>query len=97
MIRGNNRIIISLLAVVGLFMLWNSFRSSTFEVIIVQKVSEHEMTVINLSNRVRTITIRIDISELVKVNKEYTISYDKRIFDKHRLRSISSEHHENSL
>jgi len=88
-IRGNKRIIIFLLAAVVLFMLWNSFRSSTFEVITVQKVGEHEMTVINLSNRIRTINIPIDISKLVKENNEYTIFYDKRIFDKHRLRAIS--------
>jgi hypothetical protein len=44
--------------------------------------------VINLSNRVRTIKIPMDTSKLVKETNEYTIFYDKRIFDKHRLRAI---------
>ncbi|OAB40371.1 hypothetical protein PBAT_24030 [Paenibacillus antarcticus] len=89
MIKENKRIIIFLLIIVVLFMFWNSFRSSTYEVVTVQKVSENEMTIINQSNRVRTIRISIDITKLVKENNEYTIFYDKRIFDKYRLRSIS--------
>ncbi|MDQ0090335.1 hypothetical protein J2T12_003749 [Paenibacillus anaericanus] len=86
---NRRRIFIYLLTVLVVLIFWNSYRSTTFELVTVQKISENEMTVINLSNRVRTITIPIDISKLVEENKEYTISYDKRIFDKHRLRTIS--------
>ncbi|QNK55151.1 hypothetical protein [Paenibacillus sp. PAMC21692] len=88
---ANKRSVIVLLIIVALFMFWNSFRSSTFEVVTIQIVSENEITVINLSNRARTIKIPIDISNLVEENKQYTISYDKRIFDNHRLNYISAQ------
>lgn len=80
-----------LLIIVALFMFWNSYRSSTIEAVIIQKVSRNEITVVNLNNRERTIKLPIDISKLLEENKEYIISYDKRLFDKHRLKYISSQ------
>ncbi|OMF17493.1 hypothetical protein BK131_05885 [Paenibacillus amylolyticus] len=78
----------SLLLLLLLVLLWNSFRTSIFEAVTVQKISENEMTVINFDNIERTITVPMDMSKLIEENKEYTILYDKRVFDKYRLRSI---------
>ncbi len=89
MIKEYRRIIFLFFMVVVLLIFWNSFRSSTYEVVTVQNVSENKITVINQSNRVRTIRISIDITKLVEENNEYTVFYDKRIFDTYRLRSIA--------
>ncbi len=78
----------SLLLLLLLILLWNSFRTSIFEAVTVQKISENEMTVINFNNLERTIAVPMDMSKLIEENKEYTILYDKRVFDKYRLRSI---------
>lgn len=78
----------SLLLLLILILLWNSFRTSVFEAVTVQKISENEMTVINFNNLERTIAVPMDMSKLIEENKEYTILYDKRVFDKYRLRSI---------
>lgn len=78
----------SLLLLLILILLWNSFRTSIFEAVTVQKISENEMTVINFNNLERTIAVPMDMSKLIEENKEYTILYDKRVFDKYRLRSI---------
>ncbi|GIP49380.1 hypothetical protein J53TS2_29710 [Paenibacillus sp. J53TS2] len=61
------------------------------EAVTIQKVSENNITVVNLNNRVRTIILAVDISNLLEVNKEYIISYEKKLFDKHRLKYISSQ------
>lgn len=78
----------SLVLLLLLVLLWNSFRTSIFEAVTVQKISENEMIVINFDNIERTITVPMDMSKLIEENKEYTILYDKRVFDKYRLRSI---------
>ncbi len=78
----------SLLLLLLLILLWDSFRTSIFEEVTVQKISENEMTVINFNNLERTIAVPMDMSKLIEENKEYTILYDKRVFDKYRLRSI---------
>ncbi len=78
----------SLLLLLLLILLWDSFRTSIFEAVTVQKISENEMTVINFNNLERTIAVPMDMSKLIEENKEYTILYDKRVFDKYRLRSI---------
>jgi len=78
----------SLLLLLLLILLWNSFRTSIFEAVTVQKINENEMTVINFNNLERTIAVPMDMSKLIEENKEYTILYDKRVFDKYRLRSI---------
>lgn len=92
MINAYKRSVFILLILVVLFMFWNSFRSSTLEVVTIQRVSKNEITIKNLSDRVRTIKIPIDISKLVEVNQQYTISYDKRILDNNRLKYISEQH-----
>lgn len=51
----------------------------------------NEITVENLSNRVRTVILPIDISKLLEEDKEYIISYETKLFDKHRLKYISSQ------
>lgn len=84
----NKGLIMSLLLLLLLILLWNSFRTSIFEAVTVQKISENEMTVIDFNNRERTIAVPMDMSKLIEENKEYTILYDKRVFDKYRLRSI---------
>ncbi|MEO2213695.1 hypothetical protein SAMN05428987_2606 [Paenibacillus sp. CF095] len=84
----NKGLIMSLLLLLILILLWNSFRTSIFEAVTVQKISENEMTVINFNNLERTIAVPMDMSKLIEENKEYTILYDKRVFDKYRLRSI---------
>ncbi len=78
----------SLLLLLLLILLWDSFRTSIFEAVTVQKISENKMTVINFNNLERTIVVPLDMSKLIEENKEYTILYDKRVFDKYRLRSI---------
>lgn len=80
-----------LLVILVLFMFWNSYSASTMEAVTIQKVSENNITVVNLNNRVRTIILAVDISNLLEVNKEYIISYEKKLFDKHRLKYISSQ------
>lgn len=77
------------LIIVALFMFWNSYSSSTFEAVTIRNVSKNEITVVNLSNRVRTVLLPVDISKLIEENKEYIISYEKKLFDKHRLKYIS--------
>lgn len=84
----NKGLIMSLLLLLLLILLWDSFRTSIFEAVTVQKISENEMTVINFNNLERTIAVPMDMSKLIEENKEYTVLYDKRIFDKYRLRSI---------
>lgn len=84
----NKGLIMSLLLLLLLILLWDSFRTSIFEEVTVQKISENEMTVINFNNLERTIAVPMDMSKLIEENKEYTILYDKRVFDKYRLRSI---------
>lgn len=84
----NKGLIMSLLLLLLLILLWDSFRTSIFEAVTVQKISENEMTVINFNNHERTIAVPMDMSKLIEENKEYTILYDKRVFDKYRLRSI---------
>ncbi|MBP2244357.1 hypothetical protein NSQ20_13605 [Paenibacillus sp. FSL K6-1122] len=84
----NKGLIRSLLLLLILILLWNSFRTSIFEAVTVQKINENEMTVINFNNLERTIAVPMDMSKLIEENKEYTILYDKRVFDKYRLRSI---------
>ncbi|MEK3921672.1 hypothetical protein [Paenibacillus sp. FSL K6-2393] len=84
----NKGLIMSLLLLLILILLWNSFRTSIFEAVTVQKISENEMTVINFNNLERTIAVPMDMSKIIEENKEYTILYDKRVFDKYRLRSI---------
>ncbi|MET3830030.1 hypothetical protein ABIC86_001490 [Paenibacillus sp. DS2363] len=84
----NKGLIMSLLLLLILILLWNSFRTSIFEAVTVQKINENEMTVINFNNLERTIAVPMDMSKLIEENKEYTILYDKRVFDKYRLRSI---------
>ncbi|XOJ02489.1 hypothetical protein ACMX2M_12405 [Paenibacillus polymyxa] len=84
----NKGLIMSLLLLLILILLWNSFRTSIFEAVTVQKISENEMTVINFNNLERTIAVPMDMSKPIEENKEYTILYDKRVFDKYRLRSI---------
>ncbi|WP_339184320.1 hypothetical protein [Paenibacillus sp. FSL R5-0701] len=84
----NKGLIMSLLLLLILILLWDSFRTSIFEAVTVQKISENEMTVINFNNLERTIAVPMDMSKLIEENKEYTILYDKRVFDKYRLRSI---------
>jgi hypothetical protein len=79
------------LVILVLFMFWNSYSASTMEAVTIQKVSENNITVVNLNNRVRTIILAVDISNLLEVNKEYIISYEKKLFDKHRLKYISSQ------
>ncbi|GGG53593.1 hypothetical protein [Paenibacillus radicis (ex Gao et al. 2016)] len=91
MINAYKRCVIVLLIIVALFMFWNSFRSSTMEVVIIQKVSKNEITIKNLGDRVRTIKVPIDISKLVEENKQYAISYDKRILDNYRINYISAQ------
>lgn len=83
-----HRSILFLLISIGLIWLWNSYRSSTFEAATLQSISKNEIKVVNLSGRERTIAVSLDMTELLEVNKEYTIYYDKRILDKHRLRKI---------
>jgi len=80
-----------LLVILVLFMFWNSYSASTMEAVTIQKVSKNNITVVNLNNRVRTIILPVDISNLLEVNKEYIISYEKKLFDKHRLKYISSQ------
>lgn len=46
----NKGLIMSLLLLLLLILLWNSFRTSIFEAVTVQKISENEMTVINFNN-----------------------------------------------
>lgn len=79
------------MVILVLFMFWNSYSASTMEAVTIQKVSENNITVVNLNNRVRTIILAVDISNLLEVNKEYIISYEKKLFDKHRLKYISSQ------
>lgn len=80
-----------ILVILVLFMFWNSYSASTMEAVTIQKVSKNNITVVNLNNRVRTIILPVDISNLLEVNKEYIISYEKKLFDKHRLKYISSQ------
>lgn len=77
--------------IVVLFMFWNSYSTSTIEAVTIQNVSKNEITVVNLSNRVRTVILPIDISKLLEEDKEYIISYETKLFDKHRLKYISSQ------
>ncbi len=72
-------------------MFWNSYSTSTIEAVTIQNVSKNEITVVNLSNRVRTVILPIDISKLLEEDKEYIISYETKLFDKHRLKYISSQ------
>lgn len=76
------------LIIIGLIWFWDSYRSSTIEAVIVQSISKNEISVINLGDRERTIAVPLDLTKFLEVNKQYTISYDKRILDKHRLRKI---------
>jgi hypothetical protein len=87
-VNKNKGLIMSLLLLLLLILLWDSFRTSIFKAVTVQKISENEMTVINFNNLERTIVVPLDMSKLIEENKEYTILYDKRVFDKYRLRSI---------
>jgi len=87
-VNKNKGLIMSLLLLLLLILLWDSFRTSIFEAVTVQKISENKMTVINFNNLERTIAVPMDMSKLIEENKEYTILYDKRLFDKYRLRSI---------
>ncbi|GAB6926306.1 hypothetical protein JCM10914A_02890 [Paenibacillus sp. JCM 10914] len=82
------RSILFLIITIGLIWFWNSYRSSTFEAVIIQSISKNEMSVTNLSGSQRTIAVSLDLTKFLEVNKEYLIYYDKRILDKHRLRKI---------
>lgn len=77
-----------LAAALVLFMLWNSYRTSTAEIVTILRVSKDEITVRNMSDRERTIHISLDLSGLLAVDKEYFVQYDKRLLDKYRLRKI---------
>ena len=88
-ILKNKKSIAFIIIVMFLYWFWNSYTASTFELAKVIKVSENEITVVNLGNRVRTIKIPIDISKLIETDKDYIISYDKKTWDKWRLKSIS--------
>lgn len=46
------------------------------------------MSVVNLGGQERTISVPLDLTKFLEVDKQYTISYDKRILDKYRLRKI---------
>jgi len=82
------RLILFLLLMIGLIWFWDSYRSSTIEAVIIESISKDEMNVTNLNGRERTIAVPLDITSFVEVNKEYTVSYDKRILDKYILRKI---------
>ncbi|SFS75096.1 hypothetical protein SAMN05428962_2630 [Paenibacillus sp. BC26] len=83
------RKLIVLVALVVLFITcWNAYGSSTYELATVKQVGEDEITVVNLGNRERTITVPLDISRLIEIDKDYIISYEKRFGDKYRLKSI---------
>lgn len=82
------RLILVLIIIIGLFLFWDSYRSTTIEVVIVEKISKNEMSVINLSGRERTIVVPLDLTDIIEVNKRYTVSYDKRILDSYKLRKI---------
>lgn len=82
------RLILVLIVIIGLFLFWDSYRSTTIEVVIVEKISKNEMSVINLSGRERTIVVPLDLTDIIEVNKRYTVSYDKRILDNFKLRKI---------
>lgn len=69
---------------------WNEYRSSTVEVVTIKSINEKEMTVMNLSNRERVVAVPLDLSRLIDLESQYTIVYDKRLLDKHRLRKILS-------
>ncbi|GIP18146.1 hypothetical protein J40TS1_37880 [Paenibacillus montaniterrae] len=82
------RLILVLIVIIGLFLFWDSYRSTTIEVVFVEKISKNEMSVINLSGRERTIVVPLDLTDIIEVNKRYTVSYDKRILDNFKLRKI---------
>lgn len=82
------RLILVLIVIIGLFLFWDSYRSTTIEVVIVEKISKNKMSVINLSGRERTIVVPLDLTDIIEVNKRYTVSYDKRILDNFKLRKI---------
>lgn len=84
----NEKIILFLIIIIGLIWFWNSYRSSTFEAVIVHSISKNEMSVVNLGGQERTISVPLDLTKFLEVDKQYTISYDKRILDKYRLRKI---------
>jgi len=73
---------------IGLIWFWDSYRSSTIEAVIVENISKNEMNVTNLNGRERTVAVPLDLTSFIKVNKQYTVSYDKRILDKYVLRKI---------
>lgn len=78
------------IVIIVLIWFWYSYRSSTIEAVIVQNITKNEMRVVNFSGRETNIAVPLDLSKFLQVDKEYTISYDKRLFDKHRLRQIHS-------
>jgi len=83
------RSVLILLIAIGVIWFWNSYRSLTFEVVTVQNISQNEINIVNSGGRERTMSVPIDLRWLFEINQEYTVSYDKRILDKHRLRKIS--------
>ncbi|MBP3965134.1 hypothetical protein [Paenibacillus lignilyticus] len=90
MILTIRKLIVLVAVVVLLIVCWNSYASSTYELATVKQVGEDEITVVNLGNRERTIAVPVDISKLIEIDKDYIISYEKRLWDKYRLKSIHS-------
>ena len=57
MIITNKKTILFIFIVIVLYLYWNLYTSATHEVAKIVEVSKNEMTVVNLSNRERTVKI----------------------------------------
>lgn len=88
--RTFRRFVLLIILFILLVWFWDSYRTTTYEVATIRMISENEMTIKNVSDEERTIVVPVDMTHLVEINKEYTILYDKRLFDKYRLRGIGT-------
>lgn len=91
MFKKRLTIVLVLVLAIVLFYLFirNMNTVTTAEFAKVIEASDHEITIINQSNRVTTVRLPAKISELIEINKEYFIVYEGLEWKQPMLLSIS--------